>query len=245
MNINEQIAALRRKKGLTQEELAKALDVTNQAVSKWESGQNCPDIGLLPQIADIFGVTIDTLMGHTALPESPERRSIESEKLRAHHMELLQQVRSLHHYLLSEYMKGASDRAGKEAAERARKGRWGYSCIDQPDIMTCMKGGTILFSDNRLPDPDSAQLNNILHHLRLFSDQRNLQMMLALHNLTCSDDALFVSPAAIAKKARMKEQAVLETLENLTECLREENGLFRIVGEYMHLLPILWLLGER
>ncbi len=61
IKIAEQIAALRKKKGLTQEELAKALGVTNQAVSKWESNKCCPDIELLPQLARIFGCSIDSL----------------------------------------------------------------------------------------------------------------------------------------------------------------------------------------
>lgn len=51
MKIQEQIAFLRKQNAMTQEELAKALGVTNQAVSKWESGQCCPDIGLLPNLA--------------------------------------------------------------------------------------------------------------------------------------------------------------------------------------------------
>ena len=58
--INETIARLRKQKGITQEELANSLGVTNQAVSKWESAQCCPDISLLPDIADYFGVTLDT-----------------------------------------------------------------------------------------------------------------------------------------------------------------------------------------
>jgi len=63
MKINEQIAALRKKKGITQENLAQALGVTNQSVSKWESGQCCPDIQLLPELAKYFEVSIDELMG--------------------------------------------------------------------------------------------------------------------------------------------------------------------------------------
>lgn len=63
MKLNEQIAALRKKKGITQEQLAVALGVTNQSVSKWELGQCCPDIELLPDIARYFGVSIDELMG--------------------------------------------------------------------------------------------------------------------------------------------------------------------------------------
>lgn len=64
IKLNEQIAFLRKQKGLTQEELANALGVTNQAVSKWESAQCCPDILLLPDLAKIFDVSIDELVGY-------------------------------------------------------------------------------------------------------------------------------------------------------------------------------------
>lgn len=70
----ETIARLRREKELTQEALAARLGVTFQAVSKWENGQSCPDISLLPPLAEIFGVTIGALFGMeerqpgTALP---------------------------------------------------------------------------------------------------------------------------------------------------------------------------------
>lgn len=61
MSIGKNIAALRRKKGLTQEKLGEALGVTNQAVSKWEGEITMPDIMLLPQIAKVLGVTIEDL----------------------------------------------------------------------------------------------------------------------------------------------------------------------------------------
>lgn len=73
MKLNEQIATLRKTKGDTQEQLAVALGVTNQAVSKWEAGQCCPDIALLPDIARYFGVSIDELMGVEA-EEKVEKR---------------------------------------------------------------------------------------------------------------------------------------------------------------------------
>ena len=59
--INQQIASLRKQKGITQEELAGVLGVTNQTVSKWELAACCPDIQLLPDIADYFNVSIDEL----------------------------------------------------------------------------------------------------------------------------------------------------------------------------------------
>ena len=71
MNFSEIIAFYRRKLGLTQEALAQRLGVTNQAVSKWESGQSCPDIALLPQLADLFGITIDELFGREVPKTEP------------------------------------------------------------------------------------------------------------------------------------------------------------------------------
>ena len=60
--LGKRIAALRKEKGMTQEELAEKLGVSPQAVSKWENGQSCPDISLLPRLAAIFGVTTDLLL---------------------------------------------------------------------------------------------------------------------------------------------------------------------------------------
>lgn len=62
MNIGKNIAALRKKNGMTQEELANKLNVSAQAVSKWENESSCPDISLLEDIADIFSVSVDALI---------------------------------------------------------------------------------------------------------------------------------------------------------------------------------------
>ena len=61
--LSERILCLRKEKGLTQESLAQRLGVSFQAVSKWENEQSCPDIALLPLLADIFGVPVDSLFG--------------------------------------------------------------------------------------------------------------------------------------------------------------------------------------
>lgn len=63
MNLNERIYELRREREWTQEQLAQKLGVSYQAVSKWENAQACPDISLLPAIADLFEVSIDSLFG--------------------------------------------------------------------------------------------------------------------------------------------------------------------------------------
>lgn len=60
--LGQRIAALRKQRCLTQEEVAGRLGVSAQAVSKWENDQTCPDISLLPALADLLGVTTDTLL---------------------------------------------------------------------------------------------------------------------------------------------------------------------------------------
>jgi len=80
--IGRKISDLRKEKGLTQEELAERLGVSPQAVSKWENDNSCPDIMLLPKIAQLFGVTIDSLLTdepkkETQLLPPEERKNID------------------------------------------------------------------------------------------------------------------------------------------------------------------------
>ena len=60
--IAENVVALRRKSGMTQQELADALRYTDKAVSKWERAESIPDVVILKRIADLFGVTVDYLL---------------------------------------------------------------------------------------------------------------------------------------------------------------------------------------
>ena len=64
-DFGNRIKSLRLSRSMTQEQLAQKLGVTAQAVSKWESGTNMPDILMLPDLSVIFGVTIDELFGYT------------------------------------------------------------------------------------------------------------------------------------------------------------------------------------
>ena len=61
--LNNKIAELRKASGLTQDALAAKLGISYQAISKWENGLSCPDVLLIPQIAEIFSVSIDELFG--------------------------------------------------------------------------------------------------------------------------------------------------------------------------------------
>lgn len=63
LNIGKKIKYLRHEKDITQEEFAAVLGVSYQSVSRWENDICYPDIELLPNIAEFFGITVDSLMG--------------------------------------------------------------------------------------------------------------------------------------------------------------------------------------
>ncbi len=60
-NLGQTVTALRKSRSITQEQLADALGISSQSVSKWETGATLPDISLLPALADYFDVSIDYL----------------------------------------------------------------------------------------------------------------------------------------------------------------------------------------
>lgn len=60
--LGKRIAALRKDRGMTQLELAEQMCVTDKAVSKWERDLSAPDVGSIPKLAEIFGISVDELM---------------------------------------------------------------------------------------------------------------------------------------------------------------------------------------
>lgn len=77
--LGKRIAGYRKGLGLTQEQLAEQLGLTAQAISKWENDLSCPDITVLPKLADIFSVTIDDLLGHAATPPLCDTAVVDAE----------------------------------------------------------------------------------------------------------------------------------------------------------------------
>lgn len=75
--LNENIKALRKAKGLSQEELAIKLNVVRQTISKWEKGLSVPDAGMLMEIADALDTTVNTLLGET-VDEPEEQESVKA-----------------------------------------------------------------------------------------------------------------------------------------------------------------------
>ena len=80
--IGQFIAALRKANGLTQQDVADRLNVSNKAVSRWERDECAPDLSVIPALAEMFGVTCDELLKGKRItePTSPERKEPKVDK---------------------------------------------------------------------------------------------------------------------------------------------------------------------
>ena len=72
------LAAVRKAKGMTQQEVADRLNVSNKAVSRWERGVGCPDVSLLPTLSKQFGVAADRLLSGDLAPAEKETGNVEN-----------------------------------------------------------------------------------------------------------------------------------------------------------------------
>ena len=86
--LNENIKAIRKSKGLSQEELAIKLHVVRQTISKWEQGLSVPDSNMLISISEVLETPVSTLLGETiAEPKRDDLKAI-SEKLEVINLQL-------------------------------------------------------------------------------------------------------------------------------------------------------------
>ncbi len=100
--LNENIKAIRKAKGLTQEELAIRLNVVRQTVSKWEKGLSVPDAEMLMSISEVLETPVSTLLGETIDPPKVDDLKVISEKLEVINTQLAQSKvarRNLLHWL--------------------------------------------------------------------------------------------------------------------------------------------------
>ncbi len=146
MELNNKVLSLRIEKGCTQEQLAEMLGVSAAAVSKWERGNAYPDITLLPKLAEVFGVSVDYLLGYDVkIRKSVTRIISEANELRKEMKgdeaeQLLKQTLARYpndseltfelarnRYLCANYKRKAErDRLLDEAAE-------GFRCVSEND----------------------------------------------------------------------------------------------------------------
>ena len=69
-SIGEIISNLRKEKGMTQNDLAQKMNVTDKAVSKWERNLSCPDVNSIPKLAEILGTIVEELLNAQSKEEN-------------------------------------------------------------------------------------------------------------------------------------------------------------------------------
>ena len=255
-NINSQITKLRKRMNITQEELAKAVGVTNQSVSKWESGICCPDIQLLPVLAKFFGVTIDELMGVNTTQEITMQSICNEikalfdntpEEEHFHFAFILSAL--LHKCVVSKRMNNSNISWTADIGELNKAcENWSTSICSEPQGETAYISNAILFADhNNWKGMTSADIRNVVTALKKHADQNMLKVMFALYELTLNDFDLFVSVEDICDKCHLSESEVQSALENLDIQIKEtdEGEHYRLHGAYMHIPPMLMMLGDK
>ena len=101
--LNENIKAIRKSKGLSQEELAIKLNVVRQTISKWEKGLSVPDSNMLISISQVLETPVSTLLGETVVESKVDDLKAISEKLEIINLQLAQRKttrRKILHWLL-------------------------------------------------------------------------------------------------------------------------------------------------
>jgi len=253
IKINEQIAFLRKQKGLTQEELAGALGVTNQAVSKWESAQCCPDIGLLPDIAKLFNVSVDELIGYAPVSTDDDivltlRNKIESLPKGEDFDFTFKIAAALHTIIFSKEMTADNQNPGwntDNAVEHARRAEWDYSSCTAPEITTTMRHDAVFFSNNKNLILGNNDVRRIVSVITPFSNAENLRIAAALYQLTVHSEDAYTTVAQISDESGVSSEKVKNCLEGaLSQFILYKEGAesqFRFAGRYMNILPIISL----
>ena len=92
--LKDNIKSLRKKKGLSQEELSIKLNVVRQTVSKWETGLSVPDSEMLISLSKVLDTSVSTLLGETIFEDKTDNLKEISEKLELINLELAQRKES-------------------------------------------------------------------------------------------------------------------------------------------------------
>lgn len=255
IKLNEQITFLRKQKGITQEELAKELGVTNQSISKWESAQCCPDIQLLPEIAAYFNVSIDELMGYKSADTFENvylqiKSLFETTPMEDSFSVGFKLSALLHECIFTKgYREDVPWDTSKNYSIDNKNHKWGYSAYSDSEGITVHRSNSVFISDNKIGEPISySTIKEVFSSIEPLCERNTLRVLFGLYELTIKDSDYFVPIEAIEEACKLSRETVLSALDNLPIQVKDtEDGksLYRIEGCHMHIPAILLMLSMK
>ena len=241
MNPNERFGKrlydLRKELDMTQEDLAQRLNVTNQSVSKWELGQCYPDITLLADLAEIFKVTTDELLG-VAAPDAPDRLARQIRAVFAGTPK--EDIFELAVRLAGKLHEGVCTMGYQEKVPWKIRGElggleWGFSARVEPEGATARRDRTIFLSARGGQGPNANDIRKLAQTLAALGDRAVLTVLYAL------DEHQPQARAALLAQGISPEE--LEKAVSTLPIEETEDGL-SLIGCYQHAPKLLGMLFE-
>lgn len=253
--LSERIAALRKERGLTQEQLGKLVGVSYQAVGKWEKG-GAPDVELLPVLAEKLGVSIDTLFGLEGGEKVDVERAVGAWLRSLPEKERMERFCRLVWVSIRYLALGALDIPRMEYLKTCRFQMDGWENL----MYTLVRGGGGLLLDVHAEDLSFVTLwpepkEGYMAYLFPMEYFRQLFALLArpgcleLLEELCRRKTNYFVPAVIAKQTGMATETVTGLLDGLEEVgtvrtlkLETEEGEVKayMLAEPMNLVPLLF-----
>lgn len=186
IKIAENLQMLRKEKGITQEEFAEIVGVTSQSVSKWELGMSCPDITMLPKIAEFYQVSVDELLGYKS-----------NSSLNSIYLDVKDYVKSSSNpfdaiYRIARLAASTISQSEFETkeAQKILSGKYGYNLTyGQGDegVLICGDQSVFICNFKQLRDYDLTTIRKVSKYLDQMSDIHTLKVLFGLFHLMKKD----------------------------------------------------------
>lgn len=213
MKLAENLQLLRKQKGKTQEELAEVFNVSSQSISKWELGINCPDITMLPKIADYFKVSIDELLGYKPM-SSINSIYIDVKSLIDSSFNKIDDA-----YKIARLAVSCIHDKERTQAENLLVGKRDYSLSygqEKLGITICSDESVFISSFVDLRDYDITTIRKVANYLNKISDLNSLKVIFGLFNLHVKNQELnSFSIQEIVEETKLDEEHVNKVLNNI------------------------------
>lgn len=215
MNIKlaDNLQLLRKQKRLTQEELAEIFGVTSQSISKWELGINCPDITMLPKLADFYRVSIDELLGYKPL-SSINSIYIDVKSLIESSTNKIDDA-----YKIARLAIASIHEKERNQAERLLVGKRDYSLTygqDKSGVTICSDESIFISSFVDLRDYDVTTIRKVSSYLNKISDFNTLKVLFTLFSLQVNNkERDSFSVKEIMEASNLDDTHIYKALNNL------------------------------